>query len=85
MKNSNLAFVILAAGKGKRMNNPDIPKVLAELNNKPLIGYVIDQVEKLNSAQCIFIIGHHKEKVENFIKSYIGNKFNYNLRICIII
>ena len=32
MNINNTAVVILAAGKGKRMNNPDIPKVLAELS-----------------------------------------------------
>ena len=32
-----LAVIILAAGKGKRMNNPDMAKVMYELNAKPMI------------------------------------------------
>ena len=37
-----LATVIMAAGKGKRMKNPDKSKVMFELKGKPMIDYVIN-------------------------------------------
>lgn len=62
-KTSNLAIAILAAGKGKRMGNPDIPKVMAELSGSPLIGHVLQQAEQLSPRTIVAIVGHHKEQV----------------------
>ena len=44
--------IILAAGKGSRMNS-DIPKVLHEINNKSLIMHVIDSAKKLSPKDQI--------------------------------
>lgn len=66
----DLAIVILAAGQGKRMKNPEIPKVLAELNSKPLLSYVLDVSSKLNPNRIITIIGHKKELVEDYLSKY---------------
>ena len=41
MENKKIAVVVLAAGLGKRMNNPNLPKVLAEIESNPLIYYVL--------------------------------------------
>ena len=38
---SRLKAVILAAGKGTRMKS-DLPKVLHEINGKPMVEYVIE-------------------------------------------
>jgi UDP-N-acetylglucosamine diphosphorylase/glucosamine-1-phosphate N-acetyltransferase len=66
-----LATVIMAAGKGKRMKNPDRSKVLYELNGKPMIQYVVELAQKINSEMIIPIVGHQKEAVMDFLK----NKF----------
>lgn len=63
-----ISTIILAAGKGKRMKNPDRPKVLFELNNKPLIEFVIDLALSLDSNLIIPVVGNHKQKVIDFIK-----------------
>ncbi|MCX6156175.1 MAG: sugar phosphate nucleotidyltransferase [Candidatus Kapabacteria bacterium] len=66
--NENLSVVILAAGKGKRMNNPNMAKVMAPLGDKPLITYVLEQVQKLNPKKIIVVVGHQKESVIEYIK-----------------
>lgn len=69
-KTPTIATIILAAGMGKRMNNPNLPKVLVPLDSKPLLGYVIDVANELHSQRNIVIVGHKKELVESFVSSY---------------
>ncbi|MBK9247643.1 MAG: NTP transferase domain-containing protein [Ignavibacteria bacterium] len=64
---ADIACVILAAGKGKRMNNPDVPKVMAEVAGKPLIGHVLSQVVPLNPKRIIVVVGHHKNIVIDYL------------------
>lgn len=65
----NLATVILAAGKGTRMNS-DLPKVVHLLNGKPLIVHVLELAENLNSEKIVTVIGYQKEKVIDVIRDY---------------
>ena len=60
--NNKLRIVILAAGKGTRMNS-DLPKVLHKLNSKPLLDYVLDESELLNPLESILIVGFKKDQV----------------------
>lgn len=66
-------IVILAAGKGKRMFNPEIPKVLVMLKNKPLILHLLEEVEKLTLlSRPVIVVGYKAETVtavlgENYI------------------
>lgn len=84
MQSKKLAIIILAAGKGKRMNNPDLPKVLVQLKGKPLLGYVLELSEKLNANPIINVIGHHKEKVIDFLNDYTQNSPSVNvIKYCI--
>ena len=59
---TDIATVILAAGKGKRMKS-ELPKVLHPLNARPMIHYVIDVAEKIGSKKIVLIVGHKKELV----------------------
>jgi len=63
-----LATLIMAAGKGKRMRNPDKSKVMYELHGRPMIQYVIELALKLNSEIIIPIVGHQKQAVMNFLQ-----------------
>lgn len=65
--------IILAAGKGTRMKS-DTPKVLHEIFNKTLLGYVIDAVNDTNMAdENYVIVGHQAERVEEYVKSNYDN------------
>ena len=58
--------VILAAGKGTRMKS-NTPKVLHKIFEKPLLGYVLDNVKNIVSESFV-IVGHHAEEVTNFVE-----------------
>ncbi len=66
-----LSVIILAAGLGKRMNNPNIPKVMTSLNNKPLIYYVLNTANKLKPQKIVLVVGHHRE----LLIDYVNNEF----------
>jgi len=66
-----LAVVILAAGLGKRMKNPEKPKVMFELNGKPMIQYVVELALKINAERIISIVGHKREQVIEFLTNLL--------------
>ena len=71
MEKSNqrsLATLIMAAGKGTRMKS-DLPKVLHEVNEKPLLMHVIGLAKNINSEIIINILGHKKDLVIEAIAS----------------
>jgi len=63
----------MAAGKGKRMRNPDKSKVMYSLHGKPMIQYVTELALKLNSEMVIPIVGHQKQSVIDFLKVNFSN------------
>jgi len=68
-----LKSIILAAGKGTRMKS-QTPKVLHEIFNKSLVGYVIDAVNNTGLADENFVIvGHQAERVEDYLKNNYSN------------
>jgi len=62
----NVSFIILAAGKGTRMNN-DLPKVLHEICGKTLISYVLRGVSEFNSKQVIAITSPDLPEVDHYM------------------
>lgn len=67
--NTETAIIILAAGKGKRMNS-DIPKVLHKLDNTTLIDRVIQTSRSLGCSKIIVVVGHQKEKLKEALKKH---------------
>lgn len=68
MKDKRRLFtIILAAGKGSRMNSKQ-PKVLHPLGGKPLLVHVLQTAQKL-SAHSAVVIGHQAHKVIDTIES----------------
>ncbi len=68
-----IATIILAAGQGKRMKNPDLPKVLSELNGKPLIDYVLTTAQEIGAKKNVMVVGHQREKLIAFLKDNYPN------------
>ncbi len=63
---ANTGAVILAAGKGTRMNS-DLPKVLHKINDKALAEYVIDAVSAAGIDNICLVIGYQAERVKENI------------------
>ncbi len=63
MEETELAVVILAAGKGARMKST-LAKVLLPLASRPMLSYVLDMAAPLQPARTIVIVGHQSEKVK---------------------
>lgn len=65
--------IILAAGKGKRLQSEkyQLPKALRELNGKPILSYVLDNISFIDSRDIIIVIGFMGEMViEKIGKNY---------------
>src|SRR5258708_1974174 len=70
-------IVILAAGKGARMGQNSVPKVLVMLKNKPLIIYLLEEIEKINQlAKPVVVVGHMHRQVEEVL----GGQYTYALQ-----
>jgi len=69
-----LRIIILAAGKGTRMNS-DLPKVLHKLNGKALLDFVLDESKLLNPKETIVVVGFKKEQVISHTKHRANLKY----------
>ncbi len=61
--NMTIDAVVLAAGKGTRMKS-DLPKVLHQLNGRPLLDHVLDTVEAVGIDHTVVVVGHKADLVE---------------------
>ncbi len=67
--------VVLAAGKGKRMKSK-LYKVLHPVCGKPMVGHVLDAVQKVNCERSVVVVGHGAEAVQSFL----GDRAEYALQ-----
>ena len=63
MQQPDLAVVILAAGKGTRMQS-SLAKVLIPLAGHPLLHYVLESSSKLNPVRTLVVVGHQADQVQ---------------------
>lgn len=68
MDNRKFAAVIMAAGKGTRMKDPNRAKVMYEVLGKPMIHYVLDLAYNLDADRVITIVGYQRELVTAFLR-----------------
>ena len=66
----NIAAVILAAGKGKRMEMKSANKVTAHLAKRPLIVHIVEFMEALGLNTILTVVGYHKESVQESLKNH---------------
>ncbi len=66
MIQSDLAVIILAAGKGTRMRS-SLHKVLHPLGGRPMLHHLMDTLRALNPVRKIIVVGAGKEQVEKSV------------------
>lgn len=59
---SEVWLVVLAAGKGTRMNS-ELPKVLCPVVDRPMIHFVLDAADKAGITQKIAVVGYQADLV----------------------
>lgn len=70
----SISAVVLAAGKGTRMNAPhDKNKVVFNIGNKPIISHTLDMLKICGFQSIIVVIGHAADSV----KQTLGNQVTY--------
>ena len=65
--------VILAAGRGARMPDHDLPKVLYPIGGKPMIKYLINTFAKAGIHSPIIVVGYKKE----LVMKELGKDYEY--------
>jgi glucose-1-phosphate thymidylyltransferase len=62
--------VIPLAGKGTRLrpHTHVTPKPLLRVGDKPVMSYILDDLRDLGVQEAVFITGHLKEKVEEYVE-----------------
>jgi UDP-N-acetylglucosamine pyrophosphorylase len=53
----------MAAGKGTRMKDPEMAKVMFTIDGKPMVEHVVDLAGRLRSERTIVVVGWKKESV----------------------
>ncbi|MDD2758018.1 MAG: NTP transferase domain-containing protein [Patescibacteria group bacterium] len=70
-KKNKIGVVILAAGKGKRMQS-ELPKVMHLLHDRPLIDYVVASVEKLKIRPVVVVPDD-----SDLVREFLGKRARY--------
>ena len=65
--------IILAAGQGKRLQpiTDEIPKAMIEINGKPIIQIILEQLKTVGVDEAILIVHHKKDRLQG----YFGDEF----------
>ncbi|MBT5048393.1 MAG: NTP transferase domain-containing protein [Rhodospirillaceae bacterium] len=64
----NIGAIILAAGQSRRMGN--INKLLAEIDGKPMLSYVVEAALASDASPVIVVTGHEPERIEAALKGH---------------
>lgn len=72
--------IILAGGLGRRLNSvvKDLPKVMAPVNGRPFLEYILDYVSDFVIEHVVLSVGHMKEPImDHFGSQYKDIKIDY--------
>lgn len=70
---NNVAAIILAAGRGTRMNSTTTNKVMSEIHGKPLLFYTVERIRNAGINTIIVVVGFAKESILH----YFGDSLLY--------
>jgi bifunctional UDP-N-acetylglucosamine pyrophosphorylase/glucosamine-1-phosphate N-acetyltransferase len=68
----NILGIVLAAGQGKRMKSK-LYKVLHQVCGKPMVGHVVEALERIQAQRTVVVVGHGADAVQ----AYLGERAEY--------
>ena len=68
MQEQDLAVIILAAGKGTRMQN-SLAKVLIPVAGKPTLEFILNATATLNPSRTVVVVGHQAARVQQIFSN----------------
>lgn len=73
MNKNELKSVVLAAGKGTRLQTEGntLPKVMRLAAGKPLLAYVLSALDFIPTNDCVIVVGYQKESVIEAFPEYV--------------
>lgn len=65
----DIDVAVLAGGLGTRIRAVlgDVPKILAPVDGRPFVDYLLDWLESFGAARVVFCLGHLGDKVESHL------------------
>jgi bifunctional N-acetylglucosamine-1-phosphate-uridyltransferase/glucosamine-1-phosphate-acetyltransferase GlmU-like protein len=64
-----IGAIILAAGRGKRMNLAEANKVTLKLADKPIVLHIVEFMHSVSINTVVVVVGHAKESVKEALSS----------------
>lgn len=74
MRESALAAVVLAAGRGKRMRSP-VAKVLHAIAGEPMVTHVVAAVRRAGAKRIVCVVGHQGDDVRRLFANEADVEF----------
>ena len=68
----DIAVVILAAGKGTRLNSTVVNKVTLPLAGRPMISYIVDTLRKIGLINIFVVIGFARRSVTKTLRTKVS-------------
>lgn len=77
MTDRELVVVIMAAGKGTRMKNPEMAKVMFPVGGRPMIHHVVERALGSGASRVVCVIGHNRESVRSYLSGAFGDRVEF--------
>ncbi len=78
MLDQKIPAIVLAAGRGTRMMHTELPKVLVEFRERPMVEYILQAIEK--SGVCskpVVVVGYRQE----LIREVLAGRVDYAVQM----
>ena len=82
MKNSTTKIVILCGGRGSRLGSEtkSMPKPLVEINNQPILLFIMRHFMKYNLNNFILALGYKGFKIKEYFANYNMHKYDLTIK-----